>query len=275
MLNFLHNFQPNNVLISFGSVNVYWYGLFIVFGMLFGMVVILKLAGKYGISKDMLIDLIFWMIIGGVVGARIYDVLLNLSYYSNDPIQSLKIWQGGLAIHGAIIGGLVALYIFVSKYKLDFWLISSLIVPGAILGQAIGRWGNFFNQELFGKPTDLPWGIFISPPNRPIDYFNQPYYHPVFLYESMGSLMIFGILMLMHLLRPKFRITDKFITASYLALYSLLRFFTEYLRVDQTPIYFGLRLPQIVSIIFILLALYIVFSDKKKRKLENNPALAK
>lgn len=132
MYNFLHTYTPNNILLSLGPINVYWYGLFVVFGMLFGIFVILKLASRYDISKDMLIDLVFWMIVGGIFGARVYDILLNLDYYWQRPIEAIKIWQGGLAIHGAIIGALLVLFFFAKKYRQNFWFLAALLAPGAI-----------------------------------------------------------------------------------------------------------------------------------------------
>jgi phosphatidylglycerol---prolipoprotein diacylglyceryl transferase len=263
MNNFLHGYHPQNILVSIGPINVYWYGLFIVLGMLLGIFISLKLADKYGISKDRLIDLIFWLIIGGVIGARIYDVFLEIKYYKDHIANIIMIWQGGLAIHGAILGGVLVLIYYCRKTGDSFWKISSILVPGIALAQAIGRWGNYFNQELFGKPTKFLWGIPIDPINRPLEYFNNMYFHPTFLYESLGNLAIFAILYVMH-----YRLKNmgdkifKLVTVVYLVLYSLLRFSLEFVRIDYTPTLLGLRFPQFISVAVIIISLFILYNDR-------------
>lgn len=257
MINFLHTFQPNSTLLNIGPINIYWYGLFLVLGMLSGILIILKLAEHYELSKDMLIDLIFWLIIGGIIGARIYDVLLEFGYYREHLMEIVKIWQGGLAIHGAIIAGIIILYYFCKRQKLDFWMISSILTPGIAIGQAIGRWGNYFNQELFGKPTSLPWGIPINSFNRPIQYFTENYFQPAFLYESIGNLIIFLFLFFLHYRKIKNGKGDfGKITLTYLILYSILRFFMEFIRIDATPTFLNLRFPQIISIVIVILSVF-------------------
>jgi len=252
MLNFLHTFSPTPVLLTIGPINVYWYGLFLVLGMLGGIFIILKLAEYYCLSKDLIIDLIFWLIIGGIVGARIYEVLLEFPYYMSHPIDIFKVWQGGLAIHGALIAGLVILYFYTKRHKISFWLVASILAPGAAFGQAIGRWGNYFNQELFGLPTSSSWGIPINSINRPVQYFYSNYFHPAFLYESVGNIIICGILLILHYKTSIGKRDHARIAITYLMLYSFLRFLTEFIRIDKTPIVLGLRLPQIVSLLLIL-----------------------
>jgi len=145
MINFLHTFTPNPILISLGPINIYWYGLFIVFGILVALALTLKLSEYYDLEKNKIIDIGFWVIIFGIAGARIYHVLLDLPYYLENPVNILKIWEGGLAIHGALIlGGLTAWYL-VRKYSLNFWKLAAVVAPGLALAQAIGRWGNYFN----------------------------------------------------------------------------------------------------------------------------------
>ena len=256
MINFLHTFTPNPILISFGPFHVYWYGMFIVLGIIAALAVTLKLAEYYKINKEDIIDLAFYLIIGGVIGARIYHICLEFSYYAEHQLDIFKLWNGGLAIHGAIIAGIIIMYIYVKKKKLDFWLFAALAVPGLALAQAVGRWGNYFNQELYGKPTDLPWGIPIQFNNRVLEYYTSTYFHPTFLYESLGSLAIFAVLIIMHyLIIKKQKLNFQYIVFAYLVLYSLLRFATEILRADPTPIVLGLRLPQIISLMIILISL--------------------
>jgi len=225
-----------------------------------------KLAKYYNIKKDLIIDLSFWLIIGGVIGARIYDDFLNFNYYLNNPLQSLEIWKGGLAIHGGIIAGIIILFIFAKHYKIGFWKLGALIVPGLALGQAIGRWGNYFNQEIFGRPTNSSWGIPIDIINRPDNYVQSNFFQPTFLYESLGCLLIFLFLLTLNLYFIKRRgLNEKFFTwsvALYMILYSILRFLLEYIRIDETPYYFGLRFPQIISLLAIIIfTLIIIFKS--------------
>lgn len=287
---FLHTFQPSPIMFSFGPINIYWYGFFIVLGVIFALLIAMKLGSYYGIKKETVIDLAFYLVIFGVIGARAYDVFfVEWNYFSGHLLDIFKVWQGGLAIHGAVIAGIVMLYFFAKRANpLNpplkggqesvtplqkggaggyFWLLASILVPGLALAQAIGRWGNYFNQELFGGPTDLPWGIPIDIMNRPIEYLSSIYFHPAFLYESLGNLLIFTVLIVFHVLMIRNKIPpipfvkggiNRYVLCvmSYAILYSILRFFTEFIRIDPTPEILGLRLPQIVSLLVIIFALF-------------------
>jgi len=234
-----------------------------VLGILSALLITRNLTKYYQISLETIFDLSFWLIIGGIIGARIYDDFLQLPYYINHPLQSLQIWKGGLAIHGGIIAGLLIIWWFASKHKINFWKLSAIFVPGLVIAQAIGRWGNYFNQEIFGLPTKLPWGIPINIINRPEIYINNVYFHPTFLYESLGCLIIGSILLsLNYRAIKKNKLNQKFFIWSislYLILYSLLRFFLEFIRLDPAPELFGLRWPQIISLIIIILACLLIF----------------
>ena len=197
MFNTLHSFLPTPVLISFGSLRIYWYGLFVVLGVLAAMTVALKMSKKFSFSANKIFDFSFWMIIAGIAGARVYHVLLEWPYYSQNLTGIFKVWEGGLAIHGGIIGGLLVLLYLAWKEKINFWLLAAIFAPGIALGQAIGRWGNYFNQELFGTPTNLPWGIPVDLMNRPVNFISAEFFHPTFLYESLGDLAIFIILLVL------------------------------------------------------------------------------
>jgi phosphatidylglycerol:prolipoprotein diacylglycerol transferase len=259
MLNFLHNFHPDPILVSFGGVTIYWYGFFIVVGVVLAIITAIKLGSYYKIDKDIIFDLSFWLLISGIIGARLYHILLDISYYIEQPEQIIKVWEGGLAIHGALIAGLIVLFAFTRKKKINLWKIGAILAPGIALAQAVGRWGNYFNQELFGKPTDLPWGIPIEATHRPIEYISSSYFHPTFLYESLGNLVIFLILISIHIyLIKKSKIKELYffiIIMLYLILYSVLRFATEFIRIDETPLILGLRAPQVASIVIIILAI--------------------
>jgi len=268
MINFLHTCQPNPILISFGPIHIYWYGLFIVLGALTAILVIFKLADYYKIRRETIIDLAFWLIIGGIIGARIYHVLLEIPYYLKHPLDIFKIWQGGLAIHGGILAGLIVIWIFSKKHQHNFWLLTSLVVPGLALAQAIGRWGNYFNQELFGKPTNLSWGIPIDLMNRPVNYTSYQFFHPAFLYESIGNFLIFLILIACYIwIIKKNKFNDYcyvLCVMCYMISYSLLRFFMEFIRLDPTYVILGLRFPQIISLLIILASLTILLPKLKK-----------
>lgn len=284
-INFLHTFRPSPILISLGPIHIYWYGLFIVLGVLAALTIAIYLAKFYGIKTDTIIDLALWLVVGGVIGARIYAVFLAWPYFLAHPMDIIKIWQGGLAIHGAIMGGLIALWLFTKKYQHDFWQLAGIIVTVLPLAQAIGRWGNYFNQELFGGPTNLPWGLPIDIAHRPWQYLNYGYFHPTFLYESIGNLLIFIILILLQiwLIKKQNSSTPRYelrvmsyalCVMSYAILYSLLRFFTEFIRIDATPIVLGLRFPQLISLLIIITCL-IYLALKYGRKIKQNPTLDK
>ena len=268
MFNFLHTNIPDSILISIGQIKIYWYGLFIVSGILIAMVIVLKLAEKYKISKETIVDSIFYLIISGIIGARLYHVFLEFPYYTANPEKIIQIWQGGIAIHGAIFVGIITAYFFAKKHKINFWQLLSIYVPGLAIGQAIGRWGNYFNQELFGLPTNLPWGIPIEPVNRMFEHYGANYYHPTFLYESLGNLAIFVILIFIHRLFIKkgYKFYE-IIVLTYLGLYSILRFILEFIRIDKTPEIFNLRFPQVISLlILMIISVYLIKNIKKYKK---------
>jgi len=270
MINFLHTFEPSALLLSWGSFTIYWYGLMVVLGIIGALVISIKLSHYYGINNNQVLDISFYLIIFGILGARVYDILLEWPYYLSKPQQIFKIWEGGLAIHGAIIAGLVTLYLFARRYQFSIWRLSSLFVPGLAIGQAIGRWGNYFNQELFGKPTTQAWGIPIALENRPIHYLNEVYFHPTFFYESLGCLLI-GLFLLtlnIHYIRQK-KLKEAFYiwsTAAYMVLYSVLRFALEFIRLDKTPFLVGWRWPQVISLLIIVSFFYLLINHHACQK---------
>ncbi|MFA4941856.1 MAG: prolipoprotein diacylglyceryl transferase [Patescibacteria group bacterium] len=270
MINFFHTFNPNPIFLSFGPLHIYWYGLFIVIGIMMALAIYLKIAPYYNLKKDTIIDLVFWAVIFGIIGARIYHVVLEWSYYYKYPLDIFKVWQGGLAIHGALIAGILVGWVFAKKNNLNFWLLAAVAAPGLALAQAIGRWGNYFNQELFGRPTDLAWGIPIDIMKRPLEYLSAEFFHPTFLYESTGNFLIFLVLIFFHIWIIKKKKFDNFIYflifGLYLFLYSVLRFSLEFVRIDATPVFGIFRFPQIASIIIVLLTFIILIYKIKKDK---------
>jgi phosphatidylglycerol:prolipoprotein diacylglycerol transferase len=267
MINFFHNNIPQSIFLNLGLVSIHWYGVFIVLAISSALFLTIFLAKKHKISVDLIIDLAFWLILGGIIGARFYELIIDFNYYGHNFLAIFKIWQGGLSIHGSLIVGIIVLYLFLKinakKYKINFidlfWKTLAIIVPGLALGQAIGRWGNYFNQELFGLPSSLPWAIPIDILHRPLNYISCNYFQPTFLYESIGNFLIFLILILIHIFIFKFKKLNKFISmkivAIYLFIYSLLRFLLEFIRVDKTLILWNWRWPQIISIIIIIIAI--------------------
>ncbi|MDD5071170.1 MAG: prolipoprotein diacylglyceryl transferase [Patescibacteria group bacterium] len=271
-MNFFHTFNPDPILVSFGPIHIYWYGFFIVLGSLAAIATALKISSYYGLKKETIVDLAFWLILGGIIGARIYHIFLELPYYWQYPLDIFKVWQGGLAIHGAIIAGLFVIWFFARKRNLNFWLLAAVIAPGLALAQAIGRWGNYFNRELFGKPTNLDWGIPIDIMGRPLEYISSDFFHPTFLYESIGNFLIFLILISFHvwvIKKGQFKIFFYFLFfIFYLITYSVLRFSLEFIRIDETPVIWNLRFPQIASLIIILLTfVLLVYKIKKDKKI--------
>lgn len=248
---FLHTFVPPAIAFSFGPLTIYWYGIIMAVAMAASIFLAVHLAPQRGVEKERILDLALWLIIGGIIGARLYDAALNISIYIHEPLEIIKIWHGGLAIHGALIGGLCALILYARRLRQDAWMLAAIIVPAVALGQAIGRWGNWFNQELFGLPTNAPWGIPIVPFNRPLGFESSQYFHPTFLYESIGNLAI--CIILYFLLQKK--IAAPKIIGWYAILYGCLRFALEYIKIDPTPVLFGWRWPQIVSLILIIIGL--------------------
>lgn len=279
MLKAFHNFAPQPLMFSWGLIKIYWYGFFIVLGFLAAFAVLKFLAKKHKINLDDLVSLVFYLFIFGLLGARIYDVFLEWEYYLKYPLNVFKVWEGGMAIHGAIIAGFFTTYFFVKKGKFrdlkssfldNFFQILALLACVMPLGQAIGRFGNYFNQELFGRPTNLPWGIFISPEKRSIEYLNESFFHPTFLYESLGNLFIFILLFslqLYFLKKNKVSFKSNFlISALYLILYSILRFSLEFIRIDFTPSVLSWRFPQLISLLIILLTIGSAIIFKRKNK---------
>lgn len=277
MIGWLHAFHPQAILFSYGFINIHWYGLFFVIGLSAGFGLSCYLARRHGESPETIFDLAFWLIIFGLLGARLYDVALEWPYYAAHPTQILMIWRGGLAIHGGLIAGALALFIFIKKHHLDFWKLSSLLLPGLALAQAIGRFGNYFNQELFGRPTVRPWGIPIDLINRPEGYSAYQYFHPTFLYESLGCLFISLTLIALNLWIARGRETRRvfyvWTAALYMILYSVLRYLLEFIRIDTTPIVAGLRWPQLASLFLFLLGAALIvrfyaqkYKDRQKLK---------
>ena len=231
-----------------------------------GFYLAVKRSSAYGVSAKQAEDILFWVIVGGFIGARLYHVLSSAGYYAQNPIDILKVYNGGLSIYGAVLGGIITLWVYTRLVTCHLSLVTLLdwLAPSVVLGQIIGRFGNLFNYEAFGYATNLPWKMFVPEQFRPEQFWNYSFFHPWFLYEALGNVIIlFLLLKIGKTKRPGV------LVFSYLLLYNLLRFALEFLRIDSTFI-FGLRLNSIVSLTLVVLAtLALVFIDKND-KIEQN-----
>ncbi|NDA64950.1 MAG: prolipoprotein diacylglyceryl transferase, partial [Chitinophagia bacterium] len=193
--------SPGPMLIELGPLAIRWYGLLIALAVLLGLVISSRLARRRGFESGLISDLLPLLVLAAVVGARAYYVLFEWRQYRLNWLEALQIWRGGIAIHGALIGGVLAVIAFCRWRRLSFWSLMDVLVPSVALGQAIGRWGNFFNSEAFGLPTNLPWKLWIPAVNRPSGYLGQAWFHPTFLYESLWDFALFLILIVLVLRR--------------------------------------------------------------------------
>ena len=253
----------NRTILSIGNFHIYWYSVLIATGIIIGLYLLMKEASKQNISKDTIIDIAFYTIIWGIVGARIYYVIFNIKPYLSNPLSILYVWEGGLAIYGGIIGGLITLAYQTKKKNIALGKLTDMIVPSLILAQAMGRWGNFFNQEAHGGIVTLEFLKKIHIPNFIIKgmYINGNYYHPTFFYESLWCLLGFILLVIIRKLLKNSK--DGNLTFIYLIWYGIGRFFIEGLRTDS--LYLGIfRISQIVSIVIIIIGIIGLIYNKRK-----------
>ena len=248
--------------------NIRWYSILILVGVLLGFFIINSEAKRFGIKKEFIFNMMFWCLIVGIICARGYYVLFNLDYYKDNLIEIFQVWKGGLAIHGAIIGGAITMIIYSKKYKARPARIMDMVVPALLLGQAIGRWGNFFNQEAYGPITTYQSLLEIKIiPTFIIDnmYINGSYHLPMFYFESI--LCLIGVIVMLFLRRRKYAKCGS-LTAFYLIWYGIIRFVIESYRTDSLMLG-EFKVAQIVSIIFILIGLTIIIISSRKPKLDD------
>lgn len=247
----------DRVFFSLGGVTIYWYSIMILLAVLVGMFVV-NIESKKNNMKDYFDNLSFYLIIFGVIGARLYYVLFEFDKYRYDLLSIFKVWEGGLAIYGAIIAGLIVIINYAMKNKTSILKTTDILVPGLIIGQAIGRWGNFFNHEAHGFAVSLAYLKKIHIPGFIIKgmHINGVYYHPTFFYESLWCLIGFLILLL---IRKKFNKFEGLTTYIYFIWYGVGRFFIEGLRTDSLYIG-GVRVSQLVSVILIMIGISGIFA---------------
>ena len=245
----------SQILCTIFGVNIYFYGLILAIAIIIGTIVSDFIGFKYfNLKKETIIDLAPYLIIFGIIGARLYYCSLNLDFYLKFPTEILAIRHGGISIHGAILGGIVGLIIFAKRHKLPILKLCDVTSIGLILAQSIGRWGNFFNSEAFGLPTNLPWKLYIAPCYRPVPFANEDYFHPTFLYESILDLGLF--LILFYLMKNKMFKKDGNITFWYLISYSVIRILVETLRIDSVYYICGQPIATVVSVGIIILSTF-------------------
>ncbi|MFC5711294.1 prolipoprotein diacylglyceryl transferase [Thalassorhabdus alkalitolerans] len=255
--------QPyDRVAFEIGPLTVHWYGLLIGIGAFLGYLLVSREFEKRGLPKDMFADLLLWAFPIAIVSARIYYVIFEWQSYIHEPLRAFAIWEGGLAIHGGLIGAFITVYVFAKKRGVSFWRLTDLVVPGIILAQAVGRWGNFMNQEAHGGPVTREFLEGLLIPDFIINqmYIDGTYYHPTFLYESLWNLLVLAILLWLR--RVNLRQGEMFF--SYLILYSVGRFFIEGLRTDSLMIFDLLRTAQVVSLVLIAGSIFLIWYRRKK-----------
>lgn len=257
----------NPVLLDLGFIKIYWYSVMILLGLFIGSSLIISESKRYKIPSNYITNLIFYTMIFAIIGARLYYVLFNFNYYSNDLLGIFRIWEGGLAIHGGIIAGLIFIIFYTKKYKVNTWRMLDIIVVGLIIGQAIGRWGNFFNGEAHGPIVSLEFLKSLHLPQFIIDgmNINGLYYHPTFLYESLWCLIGFVLLLV---LRRRHYCKIGQTSAFYLIWYGIGRFLIESLRTDSLMLG-NFKVAQIVSIILVLSGIIILILKSRGSKLDN------
>ena len=249
--------------IDLGFISIHIYSICILLGVIIGYVLFVKEAQRHGINKSDASDLIFYAILFGIVGARVWYCLFNLDYYLNSPISVFKVWEGGLAIHGGIIFGLVSIFVFCKKKDLDFVSILDYMAISLIIGQAIGRWGNFFNGEAHGGITSLTYLKSMHIPSFIIKgmYIDGNYYVPTFFYESLWCFLGFII---MYLIRDRVLSKKGFLTGFYLVWYGLGRLYIEGFRTDSL-MFFSFKVAQVISVMMIIFGIVMFIHVYRRR----------
>ena len=258
--------------IDIGPLTIRFYGIILMLGTVAGTLLAVRGAKRRGQDPELVWDGLVWVLIGGIIGARLWHIFtptpsdiavgLTTKYYLTHPLDAINIRSGGLGIPGAVIGGMIFLYLFCRKRGTSFAMWVDIAAPGLALGQAIGRWGNFINQELYGPPTDLPWGIYIEPQFRLPGFFEFERFHPLFLYESLWNMMNMGILLW---LEKKFngRLRTGDLLFVYLIIYPIGRFLLEFIRLNSAEIA-GINANQAVMLVVAVVSAILLIIRHRK-----------
>lgn len=259
--------KMNPVAIQIGNFEIKWYSIMLLIAVIVGVGLLLKEGKKFNYPKDFLFNMCFWALIFGFIGARIYYVLFNWGTYASDPVSIFKIWEGGLAIHGGLIAGFITILVYCRKYNVRLAKITDMAVPGIILAQAIGRWGNFFNGEAHGSVVLRSTLESFHIPEFIIEgmNINGVYYHPTFLYESLWCLL--GFIILICIRHYKYLKVGG-LTCFYLVWYSVGRFFIESMRTDSLMLG-GFKVAQIISVVLFIIGILGLMIQSRKGKFED------
>jgi len=254
----------SQIICTIFGIHIYFYGVVMACAITLGTLFSNYIGEKvFNFSKDTIIDMAPYLIVFGIIGARLYYCILNHDFYLRFPTEILAIRHGGISIHGAILGGFIGLALFAKRHNCSIKKLCDVSAIGLVLAQSVGRWGNFFNSEAFGTPTNLPWKLYIAPQYRPIPYNNYEYFHPTFLYESVLDFIIFLILFI--LVKKDFHKKEGNIALAYLILYSIVRIFVESFRIDSESYIHGVPIAIIVSASIILVSLPVLLYKNIKK----------
>lgn len=257
----------DRVAITIGPISIYWYSIMIVLGILFAMFLVFREVKRQKLNNEFYINLVFYILLFGILGARLYYILFNLDYYISNPLEIIKVWNGGLAIHGGIIAGIIVALVYCKKYNVNILKTLDIFSFGIIIGQIIGRWGNFFNQEAHGIVTSKAFleGLYL--PQFIIDgmYIDGSYYHPTFLYESIWN--VIGLIIMFILRKRKYNKIGT-LTGFYMIWYSVGRLFIEQLRTDSLMLG-QVRVAQLISVVLIILGIILIIRSTRGSKFDN------
>ena len=262
--------SPSQVIFTIFGINIYYYGVIMALAIAIGTLVSDFIGVKnFSLKKDTIIDALPYLIIFGLLGARIYYCIMDYDFYLRFPTEIPAFRHGGISIHGAILGGLIGLIVFAKLRKISVKKLCDVCAIGLALGQSIGRWGNFFNSEAYGFPTDVPWKLYIAPQYRTIPYLDNSYFHPAFLYESILDFIIF--LILLFALKKQFNKKEGNLALLYLIMYSVIRILVEYYRIDSVRYICSVPVAILMSTgIIILSTILLIYNNRKIPDKQNN-----
>ncbi|MFD1472896.1 prolipoprotein diacylglyceryl transferase [Companilactobacillus mishanensis] len=254
----------NPIAFHLGNLEIHWYGIIIALGALVGVIMAMREATRRGIDSDNILDLVLFGVPIGLIGARIYYVIFELPFYMANPGEIIKIWHGGIAIYGGLIAAFIVLLVLCKRRKLSVWLMLDIAAPSVMLGQIVGRWGNFMNQEAFGAKTSLDFLQSLHLPHFIVEqmFINGAYRQPTFLYESMANLV--GLIIILAIRHRKQLYKRGEVFLSYLVWYPIVRFFVEGMRTDSLYIMPGVRVSQVLSVILLIAAIVLIIYRRRK-----------